>query len=277
MNVQDFADDSDTSDEDYVPSEKPDDLPSEVDSDGEPEEPVLESEEAGRKGKKRKKQASKVKKKLKDNSQEATNSNREEDSEKSKGAGEDKKKNVDDIWADFMKDTGFRPKNSNANSSVNSSKPRANSDKVNHSVEKPSDKQESKRPVEKVKVMQIFEFAGEEVKVEKEVPADSAEARLLKTDAPKTSKGRKSGLSGIGNVLSQLGKKPKISTLEKSKLDWDKFKKEENIEEELQTYNKGKDGFLDRQDFLQRADLRRFEIEKDIRAVERNKRFNSTL
>lgn len=35
--------------------------------------------------------------------------------------------------------------------------------------------------------------------------------------------------------------------------------------------------YLERQDFLERADLRRFEIEKEIRAVERSKRFNSTL
>lgn len=49
-------------------------------------------------------------------------------------------------------------------------------------------------------------------------------------------------LSGIGSVLSQLGKKKKISTLEKTKLDWDRFKKDENIEDELNNYKKGKDG-----------------------------------
>lgn len=73
------------------------------------------------------------------------------------------------------------------------------------------------------------------------------------------------GLGGISSVLGQIGKKAKISTLEKSKLDWDNFKKQENIEEELNTYNKGKDGYLERQDFLQRADVRQFEIEKQLR------------
>lgn len=34
--------------------------------------------------------------------------------------------------------------------------------------------------------------------------------------------------------------------------------------------------YLERQEFLERADLRRFEIEKDLRTIERNKRFNST-
>ncbi|XP_018577729.1 craniofacial development protein 1 [Anoplophora glabripennis] len=281
MNI-DLPDDSDTSDEDYVPSTK-EDVPSEVDSDGEPEESISDSENTEKRGQKRKKKTSKVKNKLKNTSRQSDASKSKDDEHKPEEKG-DKKQNVDDIWADFMKDTGFRPKNSKTDTNLGSSSTRvnqANNSKTNDSSRNIEEKQSIQKPVEKVKITQVFEFAGEEVKVEKEVAANSAEARLLNkvpdTD-PKTSRGRKgAGLSGISGVLSQLGKKPKISTLEKSKLDWDKYKKEENIEEELQTYNKGKDGFLDRQDFLQRADLRRFEIEKDIRTVERNKRFNSTL
>lgn len=53
--------------------------------------------------------------------------------------------------------------------------------------------------------------------------------------------GRGSG-SGIASILGQIGKKNKLSTLEKSKLDWDRFKKEEGIDEDLQTHNKGKAG-----------------------------------
>lgn len=137
---------------------------------------------------------------------------------------------------------------------------------------------------EKVKITKIFEYAGEEVKIEKEVSVDSAEARLSLTVAENSTKPSEStppakskelgqgrgtmkrvGLGGISSVLGQIGKKAKISTLEKSKLDWDNYKKQENIEEELNTHNKGKDGYLERQDFLQRADLRQFEIEKQLR------------
>lgn len=50
--------------------------------------------------------------------------------------------------------------------------------------------------------------------------------------------------SGLANVLSQIGKKSKLSVLEKSKQDWDGYKKKEGIVEELVTYNKGKDGFV---------------------------------
>ncbi len=38
------------------------------------------------------------------------------------------------------------------------------------------------------------------------------------------------------------GKKPKMGTLDKSKMDWNKFVSEEGIKEELETHNKGKDG-----------------------------------
>lgn len=49
---------------------------------------------------------------------------------------------------------------------------------------------------------------------------------------------------GLANVLTQIGKKNKLTVLEKSKQDWDGYKKKEGIVEELITYNKGKDGFV---------------------------------
>lgn len=47
---------------------------------------------------------------------------------------------------------------------------------------------------------------------------------------------------GLGNILGQLGKKNKLSVLEQSKKDWSSFKDEEGINEELNTFNKGKNG-----------------------------------
>lgn len=195
---------------------------------------------------------------------------------KQKDTEEEKKKRADSLWASFMKDTGFKTKGA---------KPQASTVGKITKSETSSTKTASpvNRPQEKIRVTKVFEFAGEEVTVEKEVPIDSAEARLAQTssssdaDKPAGKARVPKSLGGIGSVLSQLGKKPKISTLEKSKLDWDRFKKEENIEEELATHNKGKDGYLERQDFLQRADLRRFEIEKEIRTIERNKRLDNVF
>jgi len=168
-----------------------------------------------------------------------------------------------------MKDTGFktraerlRPSNSTSIKETNST----------DNIAKPKETEAPKT----VKVTQVFKFAGEEVKIEKEVSANSTEARL--TSTPSSSEASSKQLAskgGLGSILNQLGKKPKINTLEKSKLDWEQFKNEEDIQDELKQYSKSKDGYLERQDFLQRADLRRFEIEKEIRTSLRGNRMNN--
>ncbi|KAK0172957.1 hypothetical protein PV328_006216 [Microctonus aethiopoides] len=266
--------DSDEDDEDYVPDGG--EILSEVESEGEAESgPEEENNEniqvskikSGKRGKSGNK--SKAKKKKVEAEDKVDDNNDDDDDEKEKKkvlTEEEEKKKADSLWADFMSDTGtiFKPK----------------PQKI------PSKSQENLpvRPkvMEKVKITKVFEFAGEEVKVEKEVDKNSAEGRLtLSTDSEKSSndtintaqkrapRGRVGGLGGISSVLSQIGKKTKISTLEKSKLDWDSFKKQENLDEEINTHNKGKDGYLERQDFLQRADLRQFEIEKELRTTVR--------
>lgn len=49
--------------------------------------------------------------------------------------------------------------------------------------------------------------------------------------------------SGMSSLLGKIGaKKQKMSTLEKSKLDWESFKEEEGIGEELAIHNRGKEG-----------------------------------
>ncbi|KAF5306428.1 hypothetical protein FQR65_LT07340 [Abscondita terminalis] len=247
MNTADFPDDSETSDEDYTPDKGNAELPSEEESDGDFEDPLLESEEPGKRANKRKKQGSKSKKKIKSNEIESPKDN----------------KNVietDDLWASFKQDTGFMT--------------RAERQQV---VNKPTlvtvKEDETKTNInKKVKVTEIFKFAGEEIEVEKEVIKTDGENKVL--NKPSGSNGPKTK-GGLSSVLNQLGKKTKINTLEKSKLDWDKFKKEEKIEDELSAYGKSKDGYLERQDFLQRADLRRFEIEKGIRNSLRNNRVNN--
>jgi hypothetical protein len=270
MDISELPEDSDTSDEDYLPEKKPEEVVSEVDSDGDPEDDLVGNEDAVEKPRKRTKHAVKSRKKQKHGNcgiEVFTNDEAKQLTE------EEKKKKEEDVWADFMKDTGFKSrKERTVNVSAN---------KAEESV-KPNDVKliEKESSTDKVKITEIFQFAGEEVTIEKEVPKDSAQARLLSKAIPEStnkSNGRNmGGLSGISGILSHLGKKPKITTLEKSKLDWDKFKKEENLEEELRTHNKGRDGYLEKQDFLQRADLRRFEIEKKIRTIERNKRVNNS-
>ncbi|XP_015185264.1 PREDICTED: craniofacial development protein 1 [Polistes dominula] len=290
------SDSDDDDDEDYVPDGADNEPVSEVDSEGEVESgPEDENDENKREtdktiSKKRRNQTVKdkstkrkkrIKRKLKETDdskeeEEEEDENKSETAEKKELTEEEEKKRADSLWADFMKDTAV------------ASKPKQQSP-MNGPKEKSSPLIKPKVE-EKVKITKIFEFAGEEVKIEKEVSVDSAEARLslpsaeysTKTDACSSPAGRgrgrggvgrgvmkRGGLGGISSVLGQIGKKAKISTLEKSKLDWDNYKKQENIEEEIVNHNRGKDGYLERQDFLQRADLRQFEIEKQLRNTSR--------
>ncbi|OWZ17811.1 hypothetical protein PHMEG_0008198 [Phytophthora megakarya] len=100
----------------------------------------------------------------------------------------------------------------------------------------------------KQKVERVVKFAGKEYNVASEA---------------KPGKGKK----GLDQVLESLDEPKKVSTMEKTSLDWDKFKQHEGIEEELTQYTK--DGYIEKQEFLQRLDLKRFEIEKAERDKQR--------
>lgn len=57
---------------------------------------------------------------------------------------------------------------------------------------------------------------------------------------------------GLAAMAASLGGKPaKLSTLEKSKLDWNKHVAKEGLEDDLTKARK--DGYLDKKDFLDRA------------------------
>lgn len=87
------------------------------------------------------------------------------------------------------------------------------------------------------------------------------------TKAASTTTRTKTASSGVDQVLASLDAPKKVSTMEKTSLDWDKFKEAEGIEDELQQYTK--DGYLEKQDFLQRVDLNQFELEKAERDKKR--------
>lgn len=183
---------------------------------------------------------------------------------------EKEKKKADDLWQSLLSDVGPRPK---ASSTSTSSGSKINSSAKNETSKEvaPGEKGDATKSNQKtIKVTKTFDFAGEEVKVTKDVAVDSDEAKKKPEQSAMQTSGqlpmggkRKPG--GIGAVLGKLNKKPKISVLEKSKLDWDTFKKKEGIEEDLRIHNKGKEGFLQKQDFLRETDLRQYEIERKMR------------
>ncbi|CAI5708725.1 unnamed protein product [Peronospora destructor] len=101
----------------------------------------------------------------------------------------------------------------------------------------------------KHKMDRVIKFAGKEYSVA------ATAARPAKKE------------KGLDKVLDALVEPKKVSTIEKSSLDWDKFKEKEGIEEELTQYTK--DGYIEKQKFLQRLDFKRFEIEKAERDKQR--------
>jgi len=124
----------------------------------------------------------------------------------------------------------------------------------------------SKEPIQKggkVEITKVFDFAGEEVKVSKQVDADSKEATKFLAEASNPQTVKRPG--GLASVVGSITKKPKMGCLDKSKLDWNNFVTENNIKEELKTHNMGKDGYVEKLQFLERADLRQFEQEKALR------------
>ncbi|ORY84152.1 bucentaur or craniofacial development-domain-containing protein [Leucosporidium creatinivorum] len=87
-------------------------------------------------------------------------------------------------------------------------------------------------------------------------PPASAESALAPAPAPKGAAGpKKKKGGGLGALAASLGKPAKLNTLEKSKLDWNKFVDKEDLSDSL-THAR-KDGYLDKQDFLGRTEQAR--------------------
>ena len=68
-----------------------------------------------------------------------------------------------------------------------------------------------------------------------------------------------------------LSKRPKLTVMKKTQLDWAKHKKEEKIDGELEKFARSKDSLYEKRAFLNRTDFRTFELERD----ERLKRINN--
>ncbi|XP_054056929.1 craniofacial development protein 1 isoform X4 [Rissa tridactyla] len=163
---------------------------------------------------------------------------------------EEEKRKEDALWASFLSDVGQKPK-AVAATQVTHGKKTEEEKSGNKLQEKPK---ESEKPKDsgKVTITKVFDFAGEEVRVTKEVDSTSKEAKSFLKQQEKWQAAAPAAFptvsgvkrpSGMSSLLGKIGsKKQKMSTLEKSKLDWENFKEEEGIVEELAIHNRGKDG-----------------------------------
>jgi len=114
---------------------------------------------------------------------------------------------------------------------------------------------------QKKTITETYSFAGEDVVVTKTV--DIRESTTKEVQPEKKGKGNLSSL--VASLNSSQPKK--LSTIQKSSLDWNSYKTKKGLEEELKQATK--DGYLEKQAFRQRTDLRQFENEKSIRNKDR--------
>lgn len=110
----------------------------------------------------------------------------------------------------------------------------------------------------KVEVTRTFKFAGDTINVVESVDARTA-ARLAKKEAQPD--------NPLQSLLGAIGPKKTMTTLAKSQLDWDGYKKEEGLADTL----KQSHSFLDKMEFLQRADERQHEHELQLRGAQKRK------
>lgn len=291
-------------DEDYMPSDEDDSDDDGKDDDAEEEEGEGGEEEEKaqkKKGKRSSKGIPSRKRKKGQLSLEGKAASKKEEAQSTGGSDEasvqveipkneeDEKKKADALWASFLSDVGSKTSPPALATTLNEERSQAEA-KLGSPQQEKIKKQTEDQPhrPEKVTITRVFDFAGEEVRVTKEVDSSSKDAKeffkhkdLLQNSqtglqpAAAASTGNETASSpvsgvkrapGLGNILGKLGgKKQKLSTLEKSKLDWEAFKEQEGIGEELAIFNRGKDGYIERKAFLERVDQREFEHERNVR------------
>ncbi|XP_063535231.1 craniofacial development protein 1 [Cydia strobilella] len=182
----------------------------------------------------------------------------------------EEKKREEDLWAKFLAGTGSASKAPAKETPVK----QAEKSEIPNKVAEPKAQAKTNSIQDDIKAREqrIFQFAGETIVVENNIIKEKIKTAEAPATVSKLIPQRSRGSSGLADVLGQLNKKNSLSTLDKSKLDWETYKKDQDINEEIQSHNKGKHGYLERQDFLERADHRQYEIERDMRLSRRSNR-----
>jgi hypothetical protein len=103
-------------------------------------------------------------------------------------------------------------------------------------------------------------FAGKMVEVETEIVEGSKEAKAHSKRVEMLAKG------GLDAVLAELMEPKKLNVLDKTKADWRGVKDVDvELQEDLQHHQRGGRTYREHQDFLQQADYREYELERDAR------------
>lgn len=110
-------------------------------------------------------------------------------------------------------------------------------------------------------------FAGKMVEVETEFVEGTKEAKAHTKRLEMLAKG------GIDAVLAELMQPKKLTVMDKTKADWHNVKDgDAELQEDLQHHQRGGRTYREQQDFLQQADFREYELERDARLAANSKR-----
>mmetsp|Transcript_44155 Transcript_44155/g.84379 ORF Transcript_44155/g.84379 Transcript_44155/m.84379 type:complete len:295 (+) Transcript_44155:42-926(+) len=115
----------------------------------------------------------------------------------------------------------------------------------------------------KLHVTETQSFAGQQITVTRVLAADSKEGKKL---CRKKAEGA-GATTGIDAVLQQLEKRRKMNVLDKTKMDWGEYKQEQDTDvvEDLEKHKRSGETHLEKKDFLERTDVRQYELERDER------------
>ena len=162
------------------------------------------------------------------------------------GKAEDEKQNdlniipyneskTDELWKNFT-------------SSTNSSSTKIHSSETTRDIEK-SKIESTKLPLPPITTNKVLEYAGEKIAVPITTMISTANTPLKRPSSSSTSS---------NSILDRLGigKKQKLSTLEKSRLDWNIHKESESLTDDLESHRRGKDSYIEKKAFLERSELR---------------------
>lgn len=155
---------------------------------------------------------------------------------------------------------------------------------------------------DKIKIESSYAFAGKIITETKLVDANSAEAKAYLNSTSTITASKETHVRSFIPVMRKVpgieepvelfiklkrpslvdkflavqgSKKQKLSTLEKSRLDWASFVDHRKIGDDLKIGNRG--GFLDKQDFLGRVQYKRDEKYQEAKEVERQKNWKAQL
>lgn len=155
-------------------------------------------------------------------------------------SAEEEKKRIDDMWSDFLKDTGTDTAVDEGKSEKVQTKCTGHKNGIQ--TEKPSAHNEIilKTPDESSSALFDFPENTDAPQCEKEPPATDNRTKDAPSQKPLGLGKRPKG--DLSSLLGQFSKKQKPTLLESTRNDWNSFKDKEGISEELKTFNKGKDG-----------------------------------